>query len=140
MQSVGLETGRMFLYCVHNRRSELWPFGPAGTGVALLPIFAEDGICATGFYSHPLSADRQRDKLLALEAMHDIRDMDWSGAAPMKITGRRLLDELRGLAHGMGRVPTCYLRRAVRPDELFFVMSFSDAIAHARRAADENSN
>ena len=140
MQSVGLETGRMFFYCVHNRRSELWPFGPAGTGVALLPIFAEDGICATGFYSHPLSADRQRDKLLALEAMHDIRDIDWSDAAPMNITGRRLLDELRGLAHGMGRVPTSYLRRAVRPDEVFFVMSFGDAIAHARRAAGESSN
>jgi len=137
MQSVGLETGRMFFYCVHNRRSELWPFGPAGTGVALLPIFVEDGICATGFYSHPLSADRQREKLLALEAMHDIRDIDWSDGAPMKIAGRRLLAELRGLAHGMGRMPTSYLRRALRPDEVFFVMSFADAIEHARRAAGQ---
>src|SRR5262249_31971707 len=141
MQSVGLEKGRMFLYCIHNRRSELLPFGPAGTGVALLPMFVEDGICAAGFYCHPLSANRQRDKFLALEAMHDIRNIDWSdGAPPMNIIGRRLLSELRGLAHGMGRVPTSYLRRAVRPDEVFFVMSFGDAIAHARCAADESSN
>src|SRR5262249_52063134 len=28
LQSAGLTAGRMFLYTVHNRRSEMWPFGP----------------------------------------------------------------------------------------------------------------
>jgi LmbE family N-acetylglucosaminyl deacetylase len=138
IKSAGLVAGRAFLYCVHNRRSELWPFGPAGTGVALLPVLAEDGVCAAGFYSHPLSADRQQDKFLALEAMHDIRDIEWVGA-PLKMASRRLHEELRGLAHGMGRTPTCYLRRAVRPDEVFFVTSFADAIERTRRAVDATS-
>jgi hypothetical protein len=128
----------MFFYCVHNRRSELWPFGPAGTGVALLPILADDGICARGFYSHPLSTDRQWEKFLALEAMHDIRDIDWPTAAPFNVAGRRLRGELRGFAHGMGRTPTSYLRRAVRPDELFFVTSFADAIKRTLHVLNES--
>ena len=77
LQSAGLTAGRMFLYTVHNRRSELWPFGPAGSGVALLPILPEDGVCASGFYSHGLSVERQRQKFVALEAMHDVRDLQW---------------------------------------------------------------
>src|SRR5262249_18332044 len=31
LESAGAATGRMFLKTVHNRRSELWPFGPAGS-------------------------------------------------------------------------------------------------------------
>jgi glycosyltransferase involved in cell wall biosynthesis/LmbE family N-acetylglucosaminyl deacetylase len=134
LETVGLLTGRMFLNCVHNRRSELWPFGPAGTGVALLPILADDGICAEGFYSHPLSASRQHDKFLALEAMHDMRAIEWPGHVGIG----QLLSELRGLAHGMGGAPTSYFRRAVRPDEVFFVTSFADGTARAKRAAAQN--
>jgi glycosyltransferase involved in cell wall biosynthesis/LmbE family N-acetylglucosaminyl deacetylase len=134
VELAGLAAGRVFFYLVHNRRSELWPFGPAGTGVGLPPILAEDGACAAGFYSHALSPDRQRDKFLALEAMHDIRDIEWPTRAPLKMASRRLRGELRGLAHGMGRTPTSYLRRSVRPDEVFFVTSFTDAIERTRRA------
>jgi hypothetical protein len=137
IELAGLAAGRVFFYLVHNRRSELWPFGPAGTGVALPPVLADDGICAAGFYSHALSADQQWYKFLALEAMHDIRVIDWPTGAPLKVASRRLLGELRGLAHGMGRTPTCYLRRAVRPDEVFFVTSFVDAIERTRRAVGE---
>jgi len=140
IESTGLAAGRVFFYWVHNRRSELWPFGPAGTGVALLPVLAGDGVCATGFYSHPLSADRQRDKFLALEAMHDIRDIEWPTAAPLNIAGRRLRGELRGLVHGMGLTSTSYLRRAVRSDEVFFVTSFADAIERTRRALGETKS
>ena len=102
LQSAGLTTGRMFLYTVHNRRSELWPFGPAGSGVALLPILPEDGICASGFYSHGLSVERQRQKFVALEAMHDVRDLQWPTGATYQQVGLRVAAELRALAHGMG--------------------------------------
>jgi glycosyltransferase involved in cell wall biosynthesis/LmbE family N-acetylglucosaminyl deacetylase len=125
---------RFFLYTVHNRRSELWPFGPAGSGVALLPVFSDDIMCASGFYSHSLSTDRQRDKFLALEAMYDIRNIEWPTSSPTDIARRRLCAELRGLAHGMGSNPTSYLRRAVRPDEFFFVTSFTDAMSLTRRS------
>ena len=134
LESAGLTGVRMFLYAVHNRRSELWPFGPAGSGVALLPILPEDGLCASGFYSYSLSDERQRQKFIALEANHDLRDLQWPVESS---TGRRIAMELRAFAHGMGRTPTSYLRRALRPDELFFVMSFADGMALARRAMQQ---
>jgi LmbE family N-acetylglucosaminyl deacetylase len=137
LQSAGLTTGRMFLYTVHNRRSELWPFGPAGSGVALLPILPEDGNCASGFYSHGLSVERQRQKFIALEAMHDVRDIQWPTGATYQQVGLRIAAELRALAHGMGVVPTSYLRRAVRPDELFFVTSFDGGMMLGRRALEQ---
>src|SRR5262249_58485745 len=131
LQSAGLTAGRMFLYTVHNRRSEMWPFGPAGSGVALLPLLPEDGICASSFYSHGLSVERQRQKFVTLEAMHDLRDLQWPADATYQRVGLRIAAELSALAHGMGVVPTSYLRRAVRPDELFFVTSLDDGVVIA---------
>jgi LmbE family N-acetylglucosaminyl deacetylase len=136
LEAVGARSPRMFLYMVHNRRSELWPFGPAGTGVSLLPVLAGDGTCGSGFYSHQLSIERQRMKLLALEAMHDLREIQWPPPAAHWRPGARILPELRGWVHGMGVDPTSYLRRAVRPDELFFVASCKDALAMARQAIE----
>jgi LmbE family N-acetylglucosaminyl deacetylase len=135
LEAVGARSPRMFLYMVHNRQSELWPFGPAGSGVPLLPILADDGPCGSGFYSHPLSIERQRMKLVALEAMHDLRNIQWPPtAAEQWRAGARIVPELRAWVHGMGVDPASYLRRAVRPDELFFVASCEDALAMARQA------
>jgi LmbE family N-acetylglucosaminyl deacetylase len=135
LEAVGAKTSRMFLYMVHNRHSELWPFGPAGSGVPLLPILAADGPCGSAFYSHPLSIERQRMKLVALEAMHDLRNLHWPPAAAEQWrAGARIVPELRAWVHGMGVDPTSYLRRAVRPDELFFVASCEDALGMARQA------
>jgi LmbE family N-acetylglucosaminyl deacetylase len=137
LQSAGHTTGRVFLYTVHNRRSELWPFGPAGSGVTLLPILPDDGECASGFYSHRLSLERQRQKFVALEAMHDVRDIQW----PVNSTYRsRIVAELRAWVKGMDITPTSYLRRAVRPDELFFVTSIDGCRALARRAMERRAS
>jgi LmbE family N-acetylglucosaminyl deacetylase len=132
---------RMFLYVVHNTRSEMWPFGPAGSGVTLPPILPGDGQCGSGFYSHALPAERQRLKLLALEAMHDLRDLQWpaSPGAEHRAAGERIVRELKAWVHGMGVDPTSYLRRAVRPDEFFFVASCQDACAMARQAIDRQA-
>jgi LmbE family N-acetylglucosaminyl deacetylase len=141
MEAVGARSPRMFLYTVHNRRSELWPFGPAGSGVPLLPILAADGPCGSAFYSHPLSIGRQRMKLVALEAMHDLRDIQCPPtAAAHRQASARIVPELRAWVHGMGVDPTSYLRRAVRPDELFFVASCEDALAMARQAAERQAS
>jgi hypothetical protein len=140
LETVGATSPRMFLYMVHNRHSELWPFGPGGSGVPLLPILAADGPCGSGFYSHPLSIERQRRKLVALEAMHDLREMQWPPPAMAYWRpGARILPELRGWVHGMGADPTSYLRRAVRPDELFFVASCEDALAMARQMIERQA-
>lgn len=116
--------GRFFFFCVHNRRTELWPFGAAGSGVAHLPLLAQDGEQPARFYSHSLTPERQAEKYLALEAMHDIRQMEEPVIPGMSHAAKRIRAELRGLFDGLGSEPTSYLRRAVRPDEPFFVVDF----------------
>jgi LmbE family N-acetylglucosaminyl deacetylase len=138
LESIGSTAGRMFFCTVHNRRSELWPFGPAGSGVALLPILPDDGVCASGFYSHALTTERQRQKFIALEAMHDLRELQWPAGESYHQACSRIAAELRALAHGMGLNPTSYLRRAVRPDELFFVTSFDFGIGLACQALEQH--
>jgi glycosyltransferase involved in cell wall biosynthesis/LmbE family N-acetylglucosaminyl deacetylase len=137
LELLGLKEGRLFFYCIHPRRTELWPFGPLGTGVTLPPMWVEDGAGATQFYSHVVSTDRQREKFLALEAMHDIREMELPDSMPLLRAISRLRGELRGLIYGTDRIPTSYLRRAVRPDEIFFVMSFAEATAYTRRLLEQ---
>src|SRR5262249_34214864 len=114
-------------------------FGPAGSGVALLPILPEDANCASAFYSHRLSAERQRQKFVALEAMHDVRDIQWPPCTVDR-GGHRLAGKLRGRLRGMGAMPTSYLRRAVRPDEIFWVTSIGEGLALARRAAEREAS
>jgi LmbE family N-acetylglucosaminyl deacetylase len=121
----GVRNERYFLYCVHNRSSELWPFGPAGTGVSHPPSLWRDKL-APGFYSHRLSPERMSQKYAALEAMHDIRDMEVPRPGSVRIAFKAICGEIRAALDGMGRVPTSYLRRAVRPDEPFFVVPASE--------------
>ena len=49
VRTAGLTEGRFYCYVNHNRRSELWPFGPSGSGVALLPMFPDDVVECDGF-------------------------------------------------------------------------------------------
>jgi len=81
-----------------------------------------------GFYSHALSPERLTEKYLALEAMHDVRELS---ACPSQ-TVRHLAKKLREIAgasiHGMGVPPTSLLRRAVRPDEVFWTVSVAAAM------------
>jgi hypothetical protein len=72
--------------------------------------------------------------------MHDVRDMQWPTGATYQQVGHRIAAELRALAHGMGVAPTSYLRRAVRPDELFFVTSFDDGMMLVRRAVEQEAS
>jgi LmbE family N-acetylglucosaminyl deacetylase len=124
LRTAGSDEGRFYFYANHNRRSELWPFGPTGSGVALLPMLADDVVGCDGFYSHPLSPERQSEKFLALEAMHDLRDVSMPEPRPLRAHLRRIRSEAAAAVHGTGMPPTSYLRRAVRPDELFFTSSF----------------
>jgi glycosyltransferase involved in cell wall biosynthesis/LmbE family N-acetylglucosaminyl deacetylase len=126
---------RYYFYTVHNRCSELWPFGPSGSGVAVLPILKDHNVECDGFYSHSLSAERQCDKYLALEAMHDLREME----PPRGPTARGHLANIRQAVtapvHRFSSQPTSYLRRALRPDEIFFTATSDRGNALCERIA-----
>jgi LmbE family N-acetylglucosaminyl deacetylase len=129
----------LLLYTNHHVLSEYYPFGPADAVVTLPPWF-DAALPVGSAYAHRLDADQQRDKLFALDAMHDLR------AAPRRLTGGpvdRFLLRLRLAVTGLVRDPVSdysYYRRAVRPNELFFVYGPADRASllayAARRAAD----
>lgn len=129
-------TGRFFFACIHNHHTEQWPFGPAGSGVTLAPMLAGDDVVTPAFYSHGLSSEAVRWKYVALEAMHDIREMEPPSPSTRRFFRRQLSRTLHILLDGSGPLPpTSYLRRAVRPDELFLVAPFSAADDVRMRAA-----
>ncbi|MFL6212854.1 MAG: PIG-L deacetylase family protein [Blastocatellia bacterium] len=140
LKRCGLDSVRLFLYVVHNRWTELYPFGPAGSGVGLPPDFDQMGIECDALYSHTLSPEQQMLKLFALEAMHDLRDINTPALPDWKSEVRRLKTWLGAQLRGLSNPPTSFLRRAVRPDEVFFVMGIADAerlaLDHARQAAE----
>jgi len=123
LRETGQRDGRFFLTCVHNRWSELIPLGPTGSGVPLPPRKGGESPEIDSFYSHVLSPERLTEKYLALEAMHDVRELSECPPQSMRSLRRKLRTIAGASVHGMGFPPTSLLRRAVRPDEVFAVMS-----------------
>lgn len=137
LQSVTSEVRAVLFTCIHNERSELWPFGEAGDGYIALPIFTGEEQAGESVYSHTVSPNRLKLKFLALEAMHDLRETDWSLTDSADRVGERLMAEARKQIHGTGGSPTSYFRRAMRPDEVFFVSSPDFAHRLIERALSE---
>jgi LmbE family N-acetylglucosaminyl deacetylase len=135
LQRAGLPSSRYYFYTIHNRCSELWPFGPSGSGVALLPILQDHIVDCGGFYSHPLSAERQRDKYIALEAMHDLREMQPPHGPTARGHLARIRQAMMAPLHRFSSSPTNYMRRALRPDEFFFTASVARGNALCDRIA-----
>jgi hypothetical protein len=82
-----------------------------------LPPWPGGDLFFTRLYSHPLDAERRRRKLVALEAMHDLRRFDLRDGTVPAAGGRERRTARR----------YDYFRRAPRPDELFFVVTRADA-------------
>jgi LmbE family N-acetylglucosaminyl deacetylase len=127
VQRAGVEPVRVYFYANHNRCSELWPFGPARSGMALLPMLRGHTVECEGFYSHPLTELRMHEKYLALEAMHDVRDLWNPGRATLRAHVSRIRSYAAAALEGSLVPPASYLRRAVRPDEFFLTASFATA-------------
>ena len=128
LKKLGDEKSALYLYTNHHVYTEYFPFGPADALVTLPPWF-DGSLSFGGVYSQPLDDTRQTEKLFALEAMHDLR------SAPRRFVGqptRRFFERLSVVASELWREPFgtySYYRRAVRPNELFFVYSPSDRSA-----------
>ena len=106
----------LLLYTNHADRNR-YPYGPAGTIMSLPPPLAQD-VPLDRVYSHPVSADRQRQKLFALESMHDLRSSP-SRLYSVEIGEDRAAEPEKEGPSAVGGVG--YLRRGPRSNELFFV-------------------
>lgn len=106
----------LLLYTNHADRNR-YPYGPAGTVMSLPPPVDRE-ITFDRVYSHPVSPELQRQKLFALESMHDLRPSP-SRIYQAEFGADRTIDpEVIGTAGGGG---VNYLRRGPRSNEIFFV-------------------
>lgn len=134
LERLGDEDTVLLLYNNHHVWTEYFPFGPSDALVTLPPWFDTEAPFAS-VYSHPLDKGRQVEKLFALDAMHDLR------AGPRVVAGGpagRFVRRLGALFSGLRSDPLStysYFRRAVRPNELFFVYLPEDRAGLAEYAA-----
>ena len=103
----------LFLYTNHADGNR-YPYGPAGTLVSLPPV--PGAVELDAVYSLPVSPERQREKLFALESMHDLRYSPTRQYQLAAGDGRALTPEKEGPGPDI-----TYLRRGPRANEIFFV-------------------
>jgi len=107
--------GKLYLYTNHYLTGETYPYGEVGEAISLPPDYKK-AFYFNSIYSHPLSQNRQNNKVFALEAMSDLR-----------FNKQKLFfdDKCKNKIHFLCE-ETSYLRRAVRSNELFFVVEIKN--------------
>ena len=101
----------LYLYTNHAVNNEAFPLGPRA-GMTGLPPWSGGDLFVERIYSHQLSSGEANLKLLALEAMHDLRPFDPRDGTVEKANRKEVLEARR----------FDYFRRGPRPNELFFVL------------------
>ena len=104
----------LLLYTNHADRNR-YPYGPAGTLMSLPPPPPGE-VTLDRVYSHLVSPALQREKLFALESMHDLRFSPTRQYQLARQEARAIAPEKPGPEPDI-----TYLRRGPRSNELFFV-------------------
>jgi len=118
--------GKIYLYNNHHVLSEYYPFGPAHSIVSLPPWF-DNSLPYRSIHSLGLSREKEMEKLFVLDAQHDLREVpevnDYSFRWLIRNVKNRFLDFYEfNIQHG----DYSYFRRAIRANELFFVIDSVD--------------
>jgi len=125
LKKLNYTNGSLFLYTVHYLTDD-YPLGNVGATLSLPPFFSEEGssdmLYFHSIYSHPVDKKTQNRKLLALDAMNDIRPnarnyMDWKYV---------LRKGLSLLYHDLTSIRSDLISRFVRSNEFFYVVPVSD--------------
>ena len=111
----------ILFYVVHVRGWGRYPFGPPESVVSL-PPWQEEAWTADALYSHPLSASMQRGKYFAVEATHDSHPFGTAVTSLRRFT-RDAAQGVSALAGTLAHRSASFLRRAPRPNELFYLAS-----------------
>ncbi|MBF0574166.1 MAG: PIG-L family deacetylase [Desulfamplus sp.] len=118
--SYDIKSRYLYLYTNHFVLNEYYPYGKSGGVISLPPAFKES-IYFKSIYSHLLSPDREREKILSLEAMNDLRpDTSW------RFSDDALKMAVMSIKRNVLGKDVSYYRRSVRNNELFFVIPISD--------------
>ena len=111
----------ILLYTNHAIGNEAFPLGPRN-GLTGLPPFNGEGLHLRRIFSHQLTDEDQRRKLIALEAMHDLRPFDLRDGSDI-ISAPPIYD---------------YFRRGARPNEIFFATNLDGVRAIYEEFLDKN--
>jgi LmbE family N-acetylglucosaminyl deacetylase len=106
--------GALLLYSNHLPANARYPYGEMGDLVSLPPA---TGVLFDGIWSQTLSIEKQARKYLALDAMVDIRP----NLRPASLQSVASLFK-QALSSSVTDSDESYYRRAVRANELFFVL------------------
>ena len=105
----------LLLYTNHLKLSETYPIGDMNSAITLPPN--QEDFYFNSIYSFELEKDLQIDKFFALEAIHDLRD------SLMQISIKKAYKHFsRLLRRRVAGKDKSYYKRAIRANELFFVV------------------
>jgi hypothetical protein len=108
---------QLWLYTNHLPLNEYYPFGKQGSVIGLPPHFDREPIYFDRLCSFPLSETLQADKVLALDAMNDLRP-----DTQYRNTKASWLQTKKNFRDKLYLKESDYFRRSVRSNELFFVI------------------
>jgi LmbE family N-acetylglucosaminyl deacetylase len=123
----GLKEGRLYLYTNHLVGSKYYPYGPP-QGIVTLPPWLAGGK-VKGIYSHELTMKELEEKRFALEAMRDLRTPPLMPSFGFADLIGRCADLFYLYLKGVAGLDNRFFRKAIRPNELFFVYPCEDAAA-----------
>lgn len=120
LRKIDYRRGNLFLHTIHYL-SDDFPIGKVGSSLSLPPL-AEQPFYFQSIYSHPLDKEEQNRKLLALDAMNDIRPnsdgyMRWN---------TMIFKGLNKLRHHILHIDKDLVNRFVRSNEFFYSVPITD--------------
>lgn len=122
--------GHLFLYTNHQIVfNERFPYGEAGATISLPPTPRGSNHFGR-LYSHPMSAEQQKSKIFALDAMNDLRL-----GTDFRFPLLAFAQAFETLWYDLSGKNESYFRRAIRSNEFFFVVDIED-IYDADKLAD----
>lgn len=120
LKNLKITEGKLFLYTNHYTDAEYYPYGKIGSIMSLPPKF-DNSIYFDKIYSHPLNASEQKDKILAFDAMNDLRPN-----TEYRFYKRLFADGFTRLRERFFSVEKDYFNRYIRSNELFFVVDIKN--------------
>ena len=117
MKEIGYKDCQVWLYTNHFILTEMYPDGRQGGTISLPPYFDDKPIYFDRLYSFPLSETHQAEKSLVLDSFNDLRNN--TKFSNTKTSWHDIWKEFRVKLY---LKELDYFRRAVRSNELFFVI------------------
>ena len=110
---------QVLLYANHYRQAKGFPYGPEHAGTALPPAdMAKSRLGPWRVYSHSLSVETQKEKVVALDTMHDLRY-----SLRLRHRGKQLWRRWTGRSGYQFYGAHPYFQTAIKAHELFVNVS-----------------